>query len=161
MTDGMDTGRVRVIFELSQDEDGWPPVGVETLWARQCGVDRVEIDNIPFFVRGLSAGDVVRVVADDTGRLHGTEVIVSSDNCTIRVSPSGEGESQEKRQKVLDTFAPTGVDGEGLNRFNLVALNVPASVDLSAVKQILVQGERDGRWYYEEGCVTPEWRALG
>ena len=32
---------------------------VETLWARQIGPERYRIDNIPFFVYGVSLGDVV------------------------------------------------------------------------------------------------------
>ncbi|MFE3755717.1 DUF4265 domain-containing protein [Nocardia tengchongensis] len=79
------------------------------------------------------------------------EAVECSDNCVIRIVPIDGGGESAARQVVLDAFAPLGVEGEGLARFNLVALHVPASADIQAVKQ----------WHYEEGCVTDEWRAAG
>ncbi len=160
MTDDV-VARVKVAFELPSDGDGWPPVGVETVWAVRRDDGCVELDNIPLFARGFAAGDVVRVESDEDGLFWVKDAVTCSDNCTIRLVPLGEGDSKEKRRIVLETFARLGVEGEGLNRFNLVALNVPASVDVRAVKQLVVQGAEDGRWHCEEGCVTPEWRAAG
>jgi hypothetical protein len=57
------------------------------------------------------------------------------------------------RQAVLDAFAPLSVDGEGIEQFGLVALNVPPMADIPAVKHLLIQGANEGRWHYEEGCV--------
>ncbi|WP_040835388.1 DUF4265 domain-containing protein [Nocardia brevicatena] len=154
-----DVDRVKVVFELPRDVDGWPPVGTERMWAIRRDGDHVELNNIPFFVRGFASGDVVRVVADDEGVLWVKEASECSDNCTIRIIPVGGGGEVEARQAVLDAFSPLGVEGEGLARFNLVALHVPASADMRAVKQLMIQGAEDGRWHYEEGCVTEMWRA--
>jgi hypothetical protein len=76
------------------------------------------------------------------------------------VIPAENGHQEECRQAVLDAFAPLGVEGEGIGNFGLVALNVPASADIAEVKQLLIRGADDGRWHYEEGCVTPAWRAV-
>ncbi|HEC84522.1 MAG: hypothetical protein DRR08_00365 [Candidatus Parabeggiatoa sp. nov. 2] len=46
----------KVIFYLEPDEDGYPPFNWETLWVHQINPDRFQIDNIPFFVRGISSG---------------------------------------------------------------------------------------------------------
>ncbi|MCP9620805.1 DUF4265 domain-containing protein [Nocardia otitidiscaviarum] len=150
---------VKVVFRLPQDEGGWPPAGAESMWANRRNGDCVELNNIPFFVRGFASGDVVRVAADDDGVLWVEEVVEYSDNCTIRIIPIGGGGEVAARQAVLDAFAPLGVEGEGLAQFNLVALHVPASADLHAVKRLVVVGEEEGRWHYEEGSVTDEWRA--
>ncbi|WP_164842350.1 hypothetical protein [Actinoplanes solisilvae] len=40
----------------------------------------------------------------------------------------------------------------------LVAFNVPAGADLTAIKRRLEQGEADGWWDNELGCETPAWR---
>ena len=40
----------------------------------------------------------------------------------------------------------------------MVALNVPAHIDIAAVKRLVFEGYRDGRWHYEEGCATDGWR---
>lgn len=150
--------RVRVVFELPVDSEGWPPARTERLWAVRVGEDTVRLDNIPFFVRGFALGDVVRTVVDDDGVLWAKEAVGYSDNCTIRVVPAENGHLGEERQAVLDAFAPFGVDGEGIGQFGLVALNIPADADISQVKQLLIRGAASGRWHYEEGCVTPAWR---
>jgi hypothetical protein len=51
-----------VVFELEVDEDGWPPVGGERVWAFDLGDDLYRIDNVPWFVRDLAVGDVVVAV---------------------------------------------------------------------------------------------------
>lgn len=51
-----------VVFDLEVDEDGWPPVASERVWAFAVGDDLYEIDNAPWFVPGVAAGDVARAV---------------------------------------------------------------------------------------------------
>lgn len=46
---------------------------------------------------------------------------------------------------------------EGMEQNNIVALDIPPEADLRAVKELLRTGEADGRWDYEEGCVTEAW----
>jgi hypothetical protein len=60
---------VRIHFQLEQDEDGYPPVVVESLWA-ESGENHNEyvIDNVPFFVRVATIGDTVRVREEDGNR---------------------------------------------------------------------------------------------
>ena len=147
--------RLKVVFKLHQDETGWPPAASERLWAQPAGADLARLDNVPFFVRGYALGDVVRYATDRDGVHWVQEAVRYSDCCTVRIIP-GQGEDLES---VLDAFAPYGVTGEGLARFGLVALNVPGHVDLAAVKKLLVEGETDERWEYEEGCVTEAWRS--
>jgi hypothetical protein len=38
-----------------------------------------------------------------------------------------------------------------------VALTIPPDADLAGIKRILRQGEADGSWAYEEGCISGEW----
>jgi hypothetical protein len=152
------TDQVRVCFALEQDEVGWPPVTAERMWATPTSRDNaVVIDNIPFFVRGVACYDVVAVSPDAEGILWGHEQIRWSGNCTIRVIPFRDGPLHGDQQAVLDAFAPFGVEGEGVEQYGLVALNIPASADLTAVKRLLREGEEDKRWAYEEGCVGNAW----
>lgn len=152
------TDQVRVCFALEQDEVGWPPVTAERMWATPTSRDNaVVIDNIPFFVRGVACYDVVAVAPDAEGILWGHEQIRWSGNCTIRVIPFRDGPLHGDQQAVLDAFAPFGVEGEGVEQYGLVALNIPANADLTAVKRLLREGEEDKRWAYEEGCVGNAW----
>lgn len=152
------TDQVRVCFALEQDVEGWPPVAVERMWATTTRRDNVVVlDNIPFFVRGVACFDVVSVSQDEEGVLWGEKTIRWSGNCTIRVIPFRSGPLHGDRQAVLDAFAPFGVEGEGVEQYGLVALNVPADADIVAVKRLLREGEQDKRWAYEEGCVGDAW----
>ncbi len=152
------TDQVRVCYALQQSANGWPPVSAERMWATPTSLDNVVVlDNIPFFARGVSCYDVVAVRQDDDGVLWVREQLRWSGNCTIRVIPYRDGPLHGDRRAVLDAFAPLGVEGEGVEQYSLVALNVPPEADLVAVKQLLRAGEQDNRWAYEEGCVGVAW----
>ncbi|GAA4134982.1 hypothetical protein GCM10022416_17220 [Actinomadura keratinilytica] len=151
---------VRVVFALPKEDEDWPPAASERVWAFPIAENRVEVANIPFFVRGIALGDVVRTEVDDEGVLWAREAVQGSNNCTIRVAVLRDGALAGDRRAVLDMFAPLGVEGEGIAQSALVALNVPPTVDLPAVRDLLRRGESQGWWDYEEGCTTPAWRAL-
>ena len=53
---------VKICFPLEPDEDGWPPVTAETLWAVELGGGLFRLDNIPFYARGVSDGDTVSAI---------------------------------------------------------------------------------------------------
>ncbi|CAM3199116.1 DUF4265 domain-containing protein [Stackebrandtia soli] len=125
------------------------------------GEDRARLDNIPFFARGYALGDVVVIAPEEDGTQWVRKVVEYSDNCTIRILPEENDGQAEARQAVLETFAPFGVEAEIIEQFGLVALNVPSSVDIEAVKRLILKGAEEGRWAYEEGCVTSQWRAAG
>lgn len=43
---------------------------------------------------------------------------------------------------------------------NIVALDIGPDAPLALIKSLLAEGEADGRWYYEEGCVTEQWQRV-
>jgi hypothetical protein len=154
-------GLVKVVFDLDPDEDGWPPAETEGIWARPLGMGEYVLDNVPWFARGFAFADRVAAEPDNNGVLWVTEKREWSGRYTIRVMPLGEGPSEVQVQDVIDRFAALGVDSEGaLPRFPLVALDVPRTAALAEVKALLVEGEADGRWGYEEGCIDEAWKTL-
>jgi len=150
---------VKVVFELPRDDDGWPPVAREGLWAVPVTSDTVRLENSPWFVRGVANGDLIRVRRGEDGQMWAGERLEWSGYCTIRIIPFREGPLGGSRQRVLDAFTPLGVTGEGIAQYGMVALDVPPNVDLAAVKRLLRDGVRDGWWDYEEGCVGDAWLA--
>jgi hypothetical protein len=156
---GVAMAAVEVHFDLPRVGDDWPPVEVESLWAETVGDDVVRLTNVPWFVRGVASGDLVRVEADADGVLWAAEHLEWSGNCTIRVVPFRSGPLHGSRQRVLDAFEPFGVTGEDIQQYGLVALEVPPDADLAGVQRVLRAGARDGWWDYEEGCVSDEWTA--
>jgi hypothetical protein len=155
-------GLVRVRFDLPDDGSGWPPASSEGLWAAPLPEPHhVRLDNAPWFVRGAAADDVYRVSADGDGVLWAVESVSWSGNCTIRVIVFRDGPLAGDMGRALGTFAPFGVDGEGMEQYRLLALNVPPEADLAAVKRVLKEGATNGWWAFEEGCVGEDWQAAG
>lgn len=150
---------VRVRFLLVADADGWPPVTSEGLWAEPLGDDEFRIDNTPWFVRNLAADDVVRALAGSDDVLWAVEKVRWSGRMTVRVIPRQDGPLEGSLHAVLDSFAAYGVLGEGTEQYRMVALDIPPECDVRAVKSLLYNGETDGRWYFEEGCISDSWRA--
>ncbi|MFF7492938.1 DUF4265 domain-containing protein [Streptomyces rubiginosohelvolus] len=115
---------------METDEDGWPPASVESLWAVDLDDGTVRLDNTPWFVRGVASGDVIRVQADDDGVFWAGETMQPSQNCTIRLIVLKDAGSAAARQSVLEVFHRLGTTGEGIERFGMVALEVPPQADL-------------------------------
>ncbi|GAB3596246.1 DUF4265 domain-containing protein [Microbacterium tumbae] len=154
-------GLTKIRFRLEADEDGWPPAESEGMWAEPLGDDRFRVDNTPWFVRGTSADDIVKAVPDASGVLWYSGTIARSGHQTVRIIPRTDGPLNGDQQLVIDAFAPLGVTGEGFNRnLLIVALDIGPGANLAMVKNLCVDGENDGRWFYEEGSVTPEWLAI-
>jgi hypothetical protein len=158
--DQVSSARVKVRFRLERDPDGWPPVESEGVWAKPCGGSEYELDNVPWFARGVAFGDRVRVEEDQDGALWVTERVVWSGRYTVRVIPLGDGASEPQLQEIIDAFGPLGAECEGgLPSFKIVALDIPPDARLAEIKTILRRGEADGRWGYEEGCIDDRWSA--
>jgi hypothetical protein len=150
----------RVVFELAVDEDGWPPVGSERVWAHHLGGDRYRIDNPPWFVHDLAVGDVVGAQAPDSGS-HPVfvEVVERSGHVTIRLVCFRRGPLAGDLARALEPFTALGVYGEGAQQYGMLALDIEPAAPLPAIVSRLRRGVEDGSWEYEEGRVTPAWIA--
>ncbi|MDI3347418.1 DUF4265 domain-containing protein [Streptomyces sp. AJ-1] len=144
---------VKVHFRL-ETEENWPPASVESLWAVDQGDGIARLDNIPWFVRGIASGDVVTTEPDDAGVRWAGQMVRRSENCTIRLIVLRDSGSEAARQSVLNAFNELGVSGEGIERFRMVALDVPPTTDLAKVQKLLNHGVAKEWWDMAEGCIT-------
>src|SRR3546814_8684223 len=96
----MNSSHVKIRFPLEQDESGYPPETSETMWAVPLGNGRYRLDNIPFYAKLVSDGDVVAASIID-GDLTLEEILEASGNCTIRVITLDDSDGSEVR-KVLE-----------------------------------------------------------
>lgn len=149
---------VKVLFRMELDGD-WPPASVESLWAVDLGDGTVRLANTPWFVRGIACGDVIAVEADEHGDLWAGETVAPSPNCTIRLIVLKDGGSTAALRSVLDVFHRLGTTGEGIEKFGMVALDVPPEAELPKIRRLLEHGDAKGWWHWEEGCVTEAWKA--
>ena len=138
----------KVAFELIQDEGGYPPVSVETLWASRIGPDRYRLDNIPFYARGVSSEDIVRTEAR-LGCNVFQEVTEPSTNSVFRIYVSEVSDVPAARA----LFKNLGCQSELSDIPNLFAIDVPGNVPFGPVGMLLEQGLDQKRWEYEEACL--------
>ena len=140
----------RIFFKLEPDEHGWPPVGAESMWAVKVGENEYKIDNIPFYVRGISVGDIVSTKEEDKV-LYYNKLLKDSGNCTIRVFI--QNENVKETEGFLRTFLKEkGAEIEGLNE-GFFAIDISPSVDLEIIMDHLREGEKRGEWAFEEGKI--------
>jgi hypothetical protein len=135
----------KIFFELEQDEDGYPPAASESVWAIPLVEDRYVIDNIPFFAREATLGDIVEVTEKD-GTLYYKSTFKRSGNSLIRIVYLKETDPSVVRDK-LKTF---GCSSEWDETHHLIAVSVPPEVKLSDVQVFLQDGFEQGNWDYEE-----------
>jgi hypothetical protein len=152
---------VTVRFDMEEDDDGWPPVASEGLWAEPLGADRYRLANTPWFARGFSNGDVVLALPDEHQVLWARETVEWGGRLTVRVIPHRDGPLAGSVESVIDAFTPLGVGAEGAKpSFPIVALDIPGDADFPAILGLLREGQANGSWDFEEGSITDEWRAL-
>ncbi|MBO9857507.1 DUF4265 domain-containing protein [Xanthomonas sp. A1809] len=138
--------RVRVHFQLEQDEDGYPHLAVESLWAEPSAKpNEYVIDNVPFFVRTATIGDTVRVREEDGNRWFDS-LVHRSKNSLVRVVFF----DRDCVDAVSERLVAMGCSTEYLREHNLMAVSIPFSVSLGDV-QTYLQVEADaGRIDFEE-----------
>jgi hypothetical protein len=151
-----DEGLVKVEIDLQSarvDAD-YPPTGTEILWAKIVDERHAEIDNIPFFTRDVSYGDIVAVRERHGGRReidhvshrggHSTYRIVIYDNLSVEQSAAADRGLAALR--ALDC----GFEQGGATFW---AIDVPPTSDADAVRAALINGGESNIWDWEEGYI--------
>ena len=140
---------VKLLFDLEQDEEGYPPASAETLWGIRVGDGLFKIDNIPFFAMGVAVNDVVSAQPEE-GVFRYKEVVHSSGHSTIRVVVYDPVAVPAARE----LFHQLGCATEQSHLPRLFAIDVPPSVSLEKVRQVLDSGKEEEQWGYEEACLA-------
>ena len=144
----MSEPRQKILFRLERDADGYPPADVEGVWADEAGEGTLVLDNIPFFARQATLGDVVSVdrIGDE---LFYASTEQPSANSLIRVVMIGGRDPQGLRSRLQ----AMGCSSELSHLPSLFAVNVPASVDIGQVRALLDEGSALDEWDYEEAIL--------
>ena len=154
MTAGIDAVKIKIL--LQRNDSGYPPADYEHLWARPVNPGLYEIDNIPFFARGLRVGDVVAATKDGQ-ELVFSKLVRQSGHMTLRVivfTDSPDGSSLQVRVETLrSTLSNLGCSTELSHIPGLLAVDVPPQVDFRDITTLLGTGEESGLWEYEEAAL--------
>lgn len=136
---------VKILFRLPQDEDAYPPVATEGVWATKHPSGAYTLDNIPFFARQATFEDTVSAVETD-GELWFSDVISRSRNSLLRVVLFDAARVAELRQCLMALGCTTEWD----EAHKLVSVNVPETAVLTAVQDFLQAESAKGWLDYEE-----------
>jgi len=63
--------------------DGYPPVSMESIWAEETEEGYLKINNIPFYSKEVSFGDIVSVIQKEENYLLYDKTIIYSKNSTL------------------------------------------------------------------------------
>ena len=152
----MSDERIKVLFQLQRDEGGYPPADVEQIWAEPLGNNLFKIDNVPFFVKGISCEDIVEATPDSLGELRYRSLITPSEHSTLRVIVFRDSlDTRPLADRVADLrsrLAGAGCLTELSHIAGLVAVDVTAASIENAIR-LLQEGENADLWQYEEGAL--------
>lgn len=144
------------MFPLERGEDGWPPADDEILWATKTGRGTFKLDNIPFYVCGVSCEDIIAADASERGPLRFKALVEPSFHSTIRVILTKDCQDRrpldERTTDLRGKLKALGCDTEAY-RPGFFAVDIPPSVKLSDVRAILMPGTEAGFWDYEEATL--------
>jgi len=140
---------VKVTFYLPEEERS-ESIESERLWAESLGGGRYRLDNVPFFIYGVSFGDIVSA-EEVEGALIVREVVSPSGHSTYRVFPRGHAVSSAAVEERLAALRALGAILERANP-KLIAVDVPPDVDIDAIYRVLEDGEDvEGLWTLDQG----------
>jgi hypothetical protein len=122
----------KVFFKLRQ-EDGYPPVAVESMRAKKVSNGVYKIQNIPFYSKEVCLDDIVTINCGYDGEAVFENIKKKSKNSTIRVIFFDKGD--EKQDDIVGRLSAMGCSWESEKRF--FAVNIPKNTDLNAVLNYL------------------------
>lgn len=146
------TRHERVDFKLQRDDNGFPPSDYERLWATPLPNGNYAIDNIPFFVMGISSEDEVSVRKDGE-KLFFKELVKPSGISTFRLIPS----DQSMIAKVREDVKSLGGRSEYNQHVGLIAVEIPAEQSIDEFLSYIVDEQEQGRLDFQEGALRHDY----
>ena len=139
--------RSKVVFKLVKDTDDYPPFDTEAVWASSTDGVQYKIDNIPFFARQATIGDVILVRKED-GQLVFDRVVERSRSSLIRVVVFAG--TPAKVKTIRTKLKSLGCATELFREPAVIAVDIPGEASLSAVQAYLSDLENRQVITYEE-----------
>jgi hypothetical protein len=116
--------------------DGWPPYDVEHIWVESTS-EGYRVKSIPFFIKGIAYGDIVKATVDSNGYVDEWTTLIESPNSTLWIL-------EHKKTDIADKLIQIGCLVEIEQIDSLIAVNVPADVNVDILDECLKLYENDG-----------------
>jgi hypothetical protein len=143
-----DRKRAKVMFQIEQ-KDGYPPVAVESMWAVKVGDGLYEIENIPFYAKGIGLGDIVGTTASETGSLVFDRVASSRGHSTLRLVFI----EMRERKRIEKALEALGCGWEGGVEPSLISVDVPPAASFDEVLKLVSEACTQGILDYETAAI--------
>src|ERR1700753_3826510 len=101
MNASIPTEMVKVGFKLERDEENYPPADWEWLWASPTQESTFKLDNIPFFAKGVSCGDIIAADQTPSGLIF-KELVQPSGHSTVRIIIYRGNRNDEQLRTVVE-----------------------------------------------------------
>jgi Domain of unknown function (DUF4265) len=150
---------VEIWFRIDKDEDGYPR---SKDWEQLLAWPVLEsdrcfcIESIPFFVKGISRGDIVRVKVSANSEIQEGEffefesLVQRGGHNTYRLLLRNEPSSDPERTKKELLSKGLAFEAEDDDFF---AIDVPPTVNQKDIDEYLIREAESGRWGVEDGFV--------
>ncbi|MFK3648512.1 DUF4265 domain-containing protein [Lysobacter enzymogenes] len=140
--------QVKIYFKLERDEEGYPPVDWESLWATPVGGTLYVLDNTPFYVQAVSIGDTVSAICAGD-RLEFSAIAKTGGHSTIRVIAFDE----QIVPMLRESLKQIGCSSEVSNIATYFAVDIPPNVPYTRVIEAIEPHATSGIVDYEESSI--------
>lgn len=135
---------VKLLFK----HDAFEGNDIEVAWAVK-EADYYKLDNILFYAKEFSWGDLIKAKSIND-ELYADALVKESGHSTVRVLFENVDDVQPTRNRLKSL----GCDSELSNYEKLVAVDIPSTVYYSDIAAYLNEGEKAGKWEYQEACIS-------
>ena len=87
----------KITFKLNQDMEDYPPLEFESLWGIQIKPHTYKVDNIPYYIYGVSKGDIILAI-ESNKQIHASHLLYRGGHSTLRVF----AENKSDRIKIIN-----------------------------------------------------------
>jgi len=138
----------KIIFELTPDEDDYPPVSAESIWGIYKGDDLYQIDNTPYYVYGVSKGDCIQAKLHEN-ELIATKVVKQGGHSTVRVFAS----DAEEKASIIKRLEQLGASCSSNEKLSLFTVDIPEGCNFSVLDEYLSSIADGENIAYEDACL--------
>lgn len=150
---------VEIWFQIEKDEDGYPH---SKNWEQLLAWPVLEndrffrIESIPFFVKGISRGDVVKAKVSENSEVQEEEffqfdsIVERGGHNTYRLllRDTDSNDPQLIKKELLAKGVALEIEGD-----DFFAIDVPPTVDQKHIDEYLIKEAESGKWGLEDGYV--------
>ena len=143
--------KMKKLFLNLEVSDGYPPVSMESIWAEVTEEGYLKVNNIPFYSKEISLGDIVSGIQTEENYLLYDKTIIHSKNSTLRIVFFNE--NQKFKDKILTKLIDLGCEYEAFNA-NFYAINIPIQVDIEEIYLFLDEFVETDDLDYDTGYLA-------